>query len=90
MSSVEARLREVAEAKAQGNPDSNSLNQVLGVANGRLSAKPQPESDPYRHRFGALLVLTWTIETFATDAKLKRALQSDLRRLKADIVGLGA
>ncbi len=66
----------------------NSLNQVLRVVNGRLSAKWQPESDPHRHRFGALLILTWTIETFATDAKLKQALHSDLRRLKEDIVGL--
>jgi len=107
VSSVEARLREVEGAKAQGSPDlfmyglyvllssavhgsPSSLNQVLGIANGRLSAKSQPESDPSRHHFGALLVLLWTIETFATDAKLKRALQSDLRRLKAEIVGLAA
>lgn len=75
-------------AAVHGSP--SSLNHVLGVVNGRLSAKSQPESDPSRHHFGALLVLMWTIQTFATDAKLKRALQPDLQRLNAEIVGLAA
>jgi len=107
VSSVEARLREVEEAAAQGDPDlflyavyvllssavhgsPNSLNQVLSVANGFLAAKSRPESDPRRNQFGALLTLTWTIETFATDAKLKRAVGSHLRRIRADIVKLAA
>ena len=41
----------------------NSLNEVLTITNGRLTAKSQPESDPWRNRFGALLTLMWTIET---------------------------
>jgi hypothetical protein len=68
----------------------NSLNEVLTVANGRLTAKPQPESDPQRNRFGALLTLMWTIETFASDARLRRGLQPEFRSLRDDIIQLAA
>lgn len=67
-----------------------ALASILDVIEGRLSAKSQPESDSSRHRFGALLTLMWPVEAFAADAKLRRALQPELRRLKDDIVALAA
>jgi hypothetical protein len=47
-----------------------------------MIAKPQPErQDPRRHFFGALIVLVWMIDAFSADARLKKALGLDWRRL---------
>lgn len=67
----------------------SSLEQVLSVHHRRLGPTRQPESDPQRHVVGALLLLMWTIETFATDAKARRALQPELRDLRSDVTALG-
>jgi hypothetical protein len=66
----------------------NSINHILQISDGRLVSKVQPEIDPQRHRFGALLTLMWTIETFATDARLRRAVRPELRRLTQAIARL--
>jgi hypothetical protein len=57
----------------------NSLQEVLRVTNGRLVAAEQPESDPDRHLVGAFILLASTIEAFAEDARLRRALRADIR-----------
>lgn len=50
----------------------NSLVEVLDVIQGRLVPKKQPERRPALHYTGALILLAWTIEAFARDARLRR------------------
>ena len=59
-----------------------SMDEVVQIVEGRMIAKPQPErQDPRRHFFGALIVLVWMIDAFSADARLKKALGLDWRRL---------
>lgn len=67
-----------------------SLERVLRVQQGKLAPARQPESDPQRHVVGALVLLMWTIDTFAADAKLRRALQPNLRRVASAVTEFAA
>lgn len=59
----------------------SSINDLLRLENDRLVAKPQPESNPSVHLQGAASLLSWTIEAFAEDAKLKHQLRDQLAPL---------
>jgi len=67
-----------------------SVEQVLRIHNKRLRPARQPESDPERHVVGALALLMWTVDTFATDSKLKRALQPEISDLASAVGALAA
>lgn len=58
-----------------------SLNEVLTVDGWRLIASSQPESRPDVHRRGAFILLAWTIEAFAEDARLRRQCRADMTRV---------
>jgi hypothetical protein len=62
-----------------------SLDEMFKVQADRLVTKAQPEDDPELHLVGALLVLVWTIDAFASDAGLKRALGTDWRELSKSV-----
>jgi hypothetical protein len=70
----------------------SSVKDVVVVREGRLSTSRQPEKTPRVHLFGAVTLLAWTIEAFAEDARLRRALKPVLVKLRAimKIVGKGA
>jgi hypothetical protein len=56
-----------------------SLIEVLDVVGGRLIPKRQPEVRPNAHQVGAFILLVWTIEAFAEDARLRRQCGSLIR-----------
>ena len=63
----------------------NSLNEVLTIDGAHVKASLQPESRPDNHRMGAFILLAWTIEAFAEDAKLRRRCRADLKKVRAAI-----
>jgi hypothetical protein len=68
-------------ATVHGSP--GSLDEIFEVSDGGLKTKVQPDlSHPRGHHFGALVILWWTIEALASDARLKKALGEDRRRLE--------
>jgi len=62
---------------AHGSP--NSLVEVLDLVDGRLIPKRQPEVRPNAHHVGAFVLLVWTIEAFAEDARLRQQCGPDIR-----------
>lgn len=75
-------------SSVHGSP--GSLRQVLRVHQRRLSPARQPETDPQRNIVGALVLLMWTIDTFATDSKRRRALQPELQVLASEVKALSS
>ena len=59
----------------------NSIAEVLKVEEGHLVPSTQPESRPDVHKMGAFIVLAWTIEAFAEDARLRKRCQADIRKV---------
>jgi hypothetical protein len=62
---------------------SNSLSEVLTVADGRVSSALHPEPHPNSHKKGAFIVLAASIEAFAKDAQLRRQCRGDIQKVSA-------
>ncbi len=70
-----------------GSPE--SVERVLRIHKQRLRPARQPEGDPERHARGALVLLMWTVDMFATDSKLKRALRPEIHGLASAVKAEG-
>lgn len=75
-------------AAVHGSP--GSVEQMLHVVDGQLVAKVQPETDPTRHFFGALITLTYMIEAVAEDSELEAALRPQLQAHSARVRALAS
>ena len=63
----------------------NSLAEVLTVVEGRAMASPQPELRPNANKMGAFILLAWSIEAFAEDARLRRQCHADIRKVSTAV-----
>jgi hypothetical protein len=57
------------------------LVDVLTVDGGHIIPAVQPEHRPDVHKMGAFIVLAWTIEAFAEDARLRKQCRADILKV---------